>query len=169
MQPPNQQQQDLIAEPMYKHLLINSLFNSIFCLIMLLKLINTCIFENGSIFCSTVYQANEAQYFKIILIIYGGTVLKLCCNVSYIYFALSRLVLVAKLSEKFNILKKFSLIRKCLYLPCLLIFSCLLNVYNLFQYKLNTELDERFEFPFEKRNEDSCEYDPYECNVFDSF
>jgi len=55
------------------------------------------------------------------------------------------------------------------YFPCLLLFSCLLNVYNLFQYKLNTELDERFEFPFEKRNEDSCENDPYECNVFDSF
>ena len=59
--------------------------------------------------------------------------------------------------------------RMRLYVPCLLLLSCLINMFNLFQYRLNSELDARLEFPYEVRNEDLCENDPFECNLFDSF
>ena len=165
-----QHQQQLLDDPMYQHLLINSIFNIFFCIIMLLKLLNTCVFVNAGVYCSSVYQSDAAQYFKIIAIIFGGNMIKVCCNISYAYFVLARLVLISNSDSKLKFLKKISKIsHQRVHFICLLLTGGLLNVYNLLQYRLNTELDERLDFPYEVRNEDLCQDNPFECSLFDSF
>ena len=84
-------------DPMYKHILVNAIFNIAYCFVMILKLINTCIFINASVYCSSIYMTNQAQYFKIIVVFFLGNVLKLCCNLSYICFGFSRFILIADL------------------------------------------------------------------------
>ena len=74
---------------MYKHIVINSYFNIIYCVIINFGLINQCIFIN-SIFCSSVYYTEWAQYFKIIVSVYSLSVNKFCKNVSFLVFSISR-------------------------------------------------------------------------------
>ena len=143
-------------DPMYKHILVNASFNIFYCLIMSLKLINTCIFLNGSIFCSSLYTTNETQYFKIIVIFFLGNMLKFCCNLSYICFGLSRFILIADLKEK-TLFKKFEEVKAKIWFLILLLISATLNMFTLFQYKLNVTWNSSLEFPYEYRNEIFCE------------
>ena len=157
-------------DPMYKYIIINCLFNSVYCVIMMLKLINTCIFPYNSVFCSSVYQMESAQYFKIVLIMYFGNVMKMCSNVSYISFSLSRFILVSNLKEK-KIFKTFNNIRLPVYFIVLFVSSCFLNSFTLFQYSLNTpSLISRLDFPYETRNEEFCENEinKFQCSAFNA-
>ena len=150
---------------MYKHILINSAFNTVYSLIMMVKLVNTCIFDNGSVFCSSIYQNNSVQYFKIIVIFYFGSVFKFCSNFSYLSFTFSRFILVSNLKEK-SIFKRFTNIKLRNYLMLLTIISCLLNLYIIFQYKLNLKRDPHryIDFPYEVRDETYCQI--FKCNFF---
>jgi hypothetical protein len=80
------------SNPMYKHIFANSLFNIGFCLIFLCSLINICIFSKTS-FCSSVWQTQLAQYFYIYVMLFMGNSFRLCCNISYIFFSISRFAL----------------------------------------------------------------------------
>ena len=101
---------------MYKHIRFNAMFNSLFCLIFLFSLMNVCIFPKTS-FCSDVWRTEFSQYFHIYVILFLGNTLRLCCNISYILFSISRFVLsgttvknkLRKMIEKQNI-KMFYLI-----------------------------------------------------------
>ena len=53
-------------ETMYNHIIINAIFNMVYCVIVILKLINTCIFYGPSVYCSKIYRENWAQRIKII-------------------------------------------------------------------------------------------------------
>jgi hypothetical protein len=159
-----------LKDPMYKHILINCLYNSVYCIIMMLKLINTCIFPYNSVFCSSVYQSESAQYFKIVLIIYFGNVMKMCSNISYISFSFSRFILVSNLKEK-KIFKTFNNIRLPVYFVVLFVSSCMINIFTLFQYTLNIpSLISRLDFPYEIRNEEFCENElhKFECSAFNA-
>jgi hypothetical protein len=136
---------------------------------MMLKLINTCIFPYNSVFCSSVYQSESAQYFKIVLIIYFGNVMKMCSNISYISFSFSRFILVSNLKEK-KIFKTFNNIRLPVYFVVLFVSSCFFNSYTLFQYVLNINKDPRIDFPYEKRNEIFCENElhKFQCSAFNA-
>jgi hypothetical protein len=56
------------SETMYRFIEINSIFNIFYCLCMSMKLINTCIFDEESVFCSNIYKTDSSQYFKIVFI-----------------------------------------------------------------------------------------------------
>jgi hypothetical protein len=46
----NKSKKKEFQEPMYKHIIINAVFNIVYCLIISFKLINTCIFYSPSVF-----------------------------------------------------------------------------------------------------------------------
>ncbi len=76
-------------ETMYKYILMNALFNIVYCLITILKLVNTCIFFFVPSLCSNVYQTSSII---LIIIFFMGNVFKTCSNVTYTFFSFSRLV-----------------------------------------------------------------------------
>ena len=144
-------------ESMYKHIIINAGFNIVYCLIMALKLINTCIFYGPSIFCSSVYQEIWAQQFKIILVHFLGNAIKMCSNVSYLIFSITRLLLITKQTDtdtNSTIQKNFILI----YIILLVVISLFLSSFKLFQYSINQtdQVQLLKEFPFEIRDEQFC-------------
>jgi hypothetical protein len=79
-----------LKEDFYKFMMINSVFNCIFCIIYAFYPINYCQqYENGY-FCSTVYNTVTAQVIKIVFQAYFGEVVKMCSNISYIFITISR-------------------------------------------------------------------------------
>jgi hypothetical protein len=80
------------------------LFNILFCLIYLFSLTNICIFPKNS-FCSSIWRTEFSQYFHIYVILFLGNSLRLCCNISYIFFSVSRFALSGTSNK--NKLRKF--------------------------------------------------------------
>lgn len=144
---------------------------------MLLKLINTCIFDESGIFCSSIYKDNASQYFKIIVIHFLGNSLKLCSNISYFLFALSRLIIINSSHQRIITQSvRISSTRKKRYgyffVFILIFFICsLLSLFKLFQYRLNVDKDYRKDFPYELRDELYCNSSSgeYKCMLFSSF
>jgi hypothetical protein len=168
----NKEKQKEFKTPMYGHILVNCFFNIAYCVIMILRLVNTCVFPRPfeSVFCSSFYTLHSAQYFKLIVILYLGNVFKLSANLSHLSFTLVRFILVTSLKDKKNFkkflnlgLKKFSLI--------LFITSSIFSLFILFQFRINTTLDVHKEFPYEWRDEYFClsEENRYQCRLFNSF
>ena len=62
----NKSKKKAFKDQMYKLLLLNAVFNIVYSVIMALKLVNECLFYNSPLFCSSVYQTIESQYFKVI-------------------------------------------------------------------------------------------------------
>jgi hypothetical protein len=89
---------------MYKHIRINAIFNILFCLTFLFSLMNICIFPKNS-FCSSIWRTEFSQYFHIYVNLFLGNTLRLCCNISYILFSISRFVLSGTTVK--NKLRKF--------------------------------------------------------------
>ena len=83
---------------MYNHISINAFFNILFCLIYLFSLMNICIFPKNS-FCSSIWRTEFSQYFHIYVILFLGNALRLCCNISYIFFSISRCALSGTSNE----------------------------------------------------------------------
>ena len=165
----NKRKRKDFTDPMYHHILINAVFNIIYCLIMTLKLVNTCIFEDSLVFCSSFYQTNQAQYFKIVCIHFLGNVFKLSSNISYLSFSFSRFILISNLKSR-NFFKKFTNIRMSVYFVICILISSMLSLFKLFQYELNRFMDFRRDFPYESRDERFCQ-DPdnaFQCKFFSS-
>ena len=89
---------------MYKHMSTNAFFNILFCLIYILTLMNSCVTSKSS-FCSSIWRTEFSQYFHIYVILFLGNALRLCCNISYIFFSVSRFALCSMSNE--NKLRKF--------------------------------------------------------------
>jgi hypothetical protein len=158
-------------ELMYKHIIINAVFNIIYCLIMIFKLINTCIFYGPSVFCSSVYQEIWAQNLKIVLIHFLGNAAKFCSNFSYLIFSASRLLLIETQKERNRIEKSRKKIF-FLYILLLILISLILSLFKLFQYENKFSYkNANKEFPYEKRDEHYCndESHKYECKLFNAF
>jgi len=119
---------------MYKHIHFNALFNALLCLIKSLSLINICIFPRTS-FCSGIYKLESSQYFRIVAGLFLGNFLKLCCNFSYILFALSRFsVSTSSHAVAFKRLNNMN-VRKCY---AIVVFICVgFSSFKLFEYKPN--------------------------------
>jgi hypothetical protein len=157
-------------KPMYQYIVINCLFNILLCVIMIFKLANTCIFYESSVFCSSIYQLNSIQYFKIILIHFLGNAVKMSSNVSYLAFSISRLLLISEHKEH-TPPKKSSNLNFFLFFLSIFFVSCTLSIFRLFQYEVNFKKSFRKDFPFEIRNEDFCknQNNQFECKLFNSF
>jgi hypothetical protein len=159
-------------ESMYRHIIINAVFNIIYCLIISLKLINTCIFYGPSVFCSSFYQEAWAQNLKIVLIHFLGTSAKFCSNFSYIIFSISRLWLITQRRERSTI-EKNKFIFTLIYILSLILISCLFSMFKLFQYRVNYYFYTNTfrEFPFEIRDEIYCDdqNNKFQCKLFNMF
>ena len=155
---------------MHKFMLLNAVFNTFYCAIMILKLINTCVYFFTPSICSSVYQLETIQYFKIVAVFYLGNVLKTSANISYLGFTLSRLVSVSLNKDNFfqKTFKAMS-IRKAFIVT--LMVSCAFNLFILFQYHINIYKDVRKDFPYESRNESYCTVlsNKSMCHMFNMF
>ena len=154
---------------MYKHIQINAVFNILYCGILLLKLINTCLFYNSQLFCSSVYQTHSSQYFKIVVIFYLGNIMKTCSNVTYLGFSLSRFILVS-MNKDNKLYIKFNKMNLKVYFCIIFLSSCVSSSFLLFQYKLNREINYSKEFPYEIRNEYFCSFEinKLQCSLFNA-
>ena len=94
----NKKRQKNFSNSMYKHICVNALFNFGFCFIYLSSLMNICIFPTTS-FCSSIWRTEFAQYFYIYVILFLGNTFRLCCNISYIFFSVSRFALSGTTNE----------------------------------------------------------------------
>jgi hypothetical protein len=164
---------------MYEHVFFNSVFNFSFCLINSLSLMNVCVFPKSS-FCSSVYKTNGAQYFKIVFVLFLGNSIRLCCNFSFIFFALSRLYMsTSKKPRLFLLLQSLNL--KLFYL-IMFGLSSVWSMFKLFEYKPN-EAYSSFDtnFPYNRYDSKYCQhtdamlqyylytffnYYPPECTIF---
>jgi hypothetical protein len=174
----NKPMRHLFQESMYKHITINALFNIVYCVITILKLVNTCIFYDSNVFCSSVYQEVWAQNLKIFLIHFFGNVVKSCANFSYFMFSISRLWLITTKHSNNNNTNTIGVARSksknlkiLIYILVLILTSCLLSSFKMFQYGINGEIDERKEFPYETRDEKYC-FDvehKWQCGLFSVF
>jgi hypothetical protein len=169
----NKDKKNILKDPMYLHIRLNSFFNIICSSIMILSILNTCISHNTffTAFCSNVSTMRWTQYFKIIVHFYLGSVARTCMNVSFIFFSLSRFILVSNMKEK-RFFKKFSNMSFSFY-ACMLIFlSFLLNLYKLFQYEINWSMSHFFDFPDDRFGEafhcNIVRFTPI-CKLFESF
>ena len=156
---------------MYEFIVINASINIVYCIIIILSMINTCVFYGSGIFCSSIYQNDSSQLFKIIIVIFLGNVIKMCSNVSYLSFSISRLklILVHKGNNETN--EKITKLKLLVYFVAVILTSCLLSVYKFFQYNLNIDRDFRKDFPFESRDEIFCAdlKNKLECQLFYAF
>jgi hypothetical protein len=154
---------------MYQFALLNSFFNAVYCVIVSFKLINTCVFYGSSVFCSSLYQTSSAQYFKIIFIFYIGNVFKMCSNLSYMSFTISRLIVITFYTD--NAIPRFSLKKLVIFFFIFIFSSLVLNTFKIFQYGLNTFYSFREDFPLEIRDKLFCEKkeNQFQCNLFNGF
>ena len=151
---------------MYEHIYINSIFNLIYCVITLIGLINVCIFD-VSIFCSRVYQSDVSQYFRIIVVYFFGNFTKLCCNISYISFAISRFFLST--NKKTGFLNRFNKINLKLYYFIIFLVSLLLSIFRLFEFKINEIENSTKNFPFGIYDFGECNKKDFLCSLFRAF
>lgn len=159
----NERDMHKMKDNMYKHVLVNSYFNLAFCGITLLKLVNVCIFEMGE-YCSSVYQTAASQYFKIVVVYFGGNVLKLCCNFSYISFAFSRFLLSA--NKTTGLYKKFDELNLIKYYIIVFVVSVLFSIFKLFGFQINEIYNSYKSFPFEIYDVGNCDVDYVYCVLF---
>ena len=150
-------------ENMYQHILVNSVFNLVYCAFNLFKIINVCVFDLTS-YCSPIYQAKGSQYFYLYGILFFGNALKICSNFSFLSFSFSRLLLSSYTSSPFyNRFVKFNLY--CYY-SAILAFSLLISLFKIFEYQINEIYLSVKSFPYEKYDIGNCEKSDFTCMLF---
>lgn len=119
---------------LFKFLFINNCFNICYCIMMLLKLTNKCIINNG-IYCPSYYKTDFVQYFDIYIIKYSASAIKLSSCITEFLISYSRLqgILSKKVSNPNN-RSKFSYKN---YFICILLISLLISLVKKVQYKIN--------------------------------
>jgi hypothetical protein len=119
----------------YKHIFANALFNVFYCVIFLFSLLNICIYPKTS-FCSSVWQNEFVQYFHIYVILFLGNTFRLCCNISYIFFSVSRFALsgASKKSKLRNFIEKQNIKR---FYIVIFVLALSFSVFLVFENKVN--------------------------------
>lgn len=130
----NKIKQKELRKDLFFYAKINSIFNSGYCLIMLLSLFNNCIKDN-SIYCPNFYKNNLVQYIDIYIFKYLGSTFKLASVLSELAMSYKRFRGVQELQN--------SLIGKKLRKNIILIvcFSLLINLIKKYQYGLHNSFD----------------------------
>ena len=154
---------------MYKHIKVNSVFNTLLCIINLISLMNLCIFPKLS-YCSSIYKNKLSQYLKIYLIYLLGNSVKICCNCSYIAFSVSRFYLAS--SNPSGLFKKFQDLNQKKFYGITFLISLILSLFKVFQFKVN-EFYSNFDlsFPFDAFSPKYCGSDYIQtysptCKIF---
>jgi hypothetical protein len=167
----NKAKKKIFNDPMYIHAQINAILNIFYCVLVLVSLISSCVdydvYESNA-FCSSIYMNEATQYFKIICVYFLNSAIRTCANMSYMFFSLSRFILVANFKER-AFFKKFSKVNIKIYIALLVLFGILMNLFRLFQFTINTNMERSEDFPFETITTLFC-YDAEQnrCRFFDS-
>ncbi len=144
--------------PMYRHMTFNSLFNLFYCFLNMITLINICVFDKSS-FCSLVYKRDTSQYFKIYGIHWLGNSLKFCSNFSFITTSISRCIssTISSASSKLQHFNEQMNVK--LYYFIMFSFSLSLNLFKLFEFKVNEMYSSGYDkmFPFNAYDIKYCE------------
>ena len=141
---------------MYKYIFMNAILNILFTLVVILKLMNECIFYDSNLFCSKIYQTEEIQYFKIYVYAFFGNVLRTCASLTYLSISISRIILVRERITVGSFLDKFQQFNYKILTFIFVVLSCLISLYRVFQYALNEMRDSNSLFPYEINNEITC-------------
>jgi hypothetical protein len=142
---------------MYKHLLINSIFNILFCLIHILSLMNICIFSRTS-FCSSIYKYESVQYFKIFGVYFFGSSIRLSANISYILLCLTRFFLSTSSNEPNKYFKKINTMNLKYFYSFVVIFGCSLSSFKIYEYSATDFYSFiTVYFPFDKYGINVCD------------
>lgn len=124
--------QDL-KEKIFKYALISFIFNLIYCVNCLLKLVNICI-ERFSIYCPEYVTLIPMQLFDIYAIKLLLPVIRYNCIISELAISVSRFILVTETQLFFKYLNE---IKTSYYLIVLIVSGVLLNLIKVFQYSVN--------------------------------
>ena len=123
-------------ENMFKHIKTNSVFNCIYCLIMIFKLLNECLYLTSDVYCSELALYPSSQSFKIIVQEFLGNLIKMCCNISYLGIAASRYILI--LGKTKGIYQKFNKTNFYLYSFIIFSISTIISLFKRFSIKSTT-------------------------------
>jgi hypothetical protein len=122
-------------EDFYSYMMINSIFNCLYCLVYTFYPVNYCqLFETGY-FCSLINATVSVQVIKIVFIGFFGEVFKMCSNISYIFVTINRYMLIGK--DHNSILEKISKLDFKAAVAATVAFSLLMNIGHAFQYRIN--------------------------------
>ena len=139
---------------MYKHILANSAFNIVYCVIKLLSLVNICIFPRSS-FCSHIYKTEFSQYLKIYVFYFFGNATRLCYNISFIMFTISRYCVST--SNKSKAFKKFENMNASIFYLLIILLCLSFSSFKVFQYNVNRfSIDIDANYPFDAYSVSYC-------------
>lgn len=144
-----------IKNNLHVYMIMNSGFNICYFIIMIFEPITVCL-SISSVFCSKLYFTLFSQYYKIIAITFLSSVFKLCSNMTFLSFTISRYGFI--LNKESNLFKRFKNLNTKTH--CLVIFltSSTLTIFKLFQYRINS-YQNLFQkgFPYYYRDETVCD------------
>lgn len=119
----------IMSDKMYTHLLVNSCLNFVYSTILALKYIIRFFNEHA---ITGSLTSIISQYINIILIKYIGNLAKTGANISHVTFTLCRYISIT--AKKSTLLEKFYRLNAKKSFFLILLFSILINLYNLFQF-----------------------------------
>ena len=123
---------------------------------MALKLLNECLFYNSPLFCSSVYQWQSSQYFKIVVVHFLSRTCKTCSSLSYMCFSFSRFMRIDSKSRSNKYFRRFNKLSMKKFTLSFILFGAVLTLYKLFQYRVNRIQEPQKLFPYEIHDEISC-------------
>jgi hypothetical protein len=124
-----------LKEDFYQYMMLNSVFNCLFCFIYTFYPINFCLQFEAGYFCSTTHNSVAAQVFKIVFQTYFGEALKMCSNITYIFITINRYMLIGKAHNA--IITQISELDFKKVAVVTIIFSLFMNIGHVFQFRLN--------------------------------
>ncbi len=125
----------LFKKRMYQQMLFNSILNVIICTVYLFRLTIKCIDPIGSFCIESLLTLKFFRYSVLILTNYFGNVLKTFANLIHISIALDRYILSSNTHSRF--FKRFHDLSLRKIFSIQLLFSCLMNINNIFEYKFD--------------------------------
>jgi hypothetical protein len=121
----------------YNYLIVNSLANIFYVLLLVVRLFSTsCVFDRD-LFCSRSPDSDYVNYFEKIFINVIKKALHTLSNTSYYWFCLFRYIRITNSKNKF--LSKFKKLSFKMILIFSVLFSILINLYAYFEHRFNTK------------------------------
>jgi hypothetical protein len=138
----NSRKKDL-KEKFYQYTKVNSIINSMYCLIYMTNLMSECIMRD-SIYCSSIYSEFYAQYLKIYAVSYLCNAIKICSNVTLILITVNRFILIGK--NHYKLCKLLSEIPIQRVVFAILPLSLIISLLKVYQFEVNEDLED-YEYP----------------------
>ncbi len=124
-----------LKEDFYKYMSLNSKFNCVYCLLFLFYPIHLCNQYKSDYFCSSIFNSQFSQYYKIYFEVFLGESVRTCSNILYILITINRYMLIGREHSPF--LERISKLDRTRVVQVALLVSLCLNIGHIFQYQIN--------------------------------